>query len=136
MTKEERLAAFVITLAIFLVSSLGVSNVLLISGPVFTLLFPNAVVLTFLGIFRRFVPNDGAWKGAVFTSVFMAIFDALNAAASSGLISADLTAMNNVLSYIPLAEQGFAWLVPTIIGFFVGALIYKVTGKESIPYPF
>ena len=129
-------AAFVITLAIFLVSSLGVSNVLLISGPVFTLLFPNAVVLTFLGIFRRFVPNDGAWKGAVFTSVFMAIFDALNAAASSGLISADLTAMNNVLSYIPLAEQGFAWLVPTIIGFFVGALIYKVTGKESIPYPF
>lgn len=34
------------------------------------------------------------------------------------------------------AEQGFAWLVPTIIGFFLGALIYKVTGKESIPYPF
>ena len=131
-----KLAALIITVAIFLVSSLGVSNVLLISGPVFTLLFPNAVVFTILGIFKKFVPNDGAWKGAIFMSLIMAVFDALNAAASSGLISVDLTVMNNFLSYIPLASQGFAWLVPSIVGFIVGAVIYKVTGKESVPYPF
>lgn len=59
-----KLAALIITVAIFLVSSTGVSNVLAISGPIFTILFPMSVVMTFLGLFKKYVPNDGAWKGA------------------------------------------------------------------------
>lgn len=127
-------ASLIITIAIFLVSSTGVSNVLTISGPIFTILFPMSVVMMILGLFKKFVPNDGAWKGAVIVSAVMSLFDALNVAQSSGLIPIDVSGIMNIIYKIPFARQGFAWVVPTIIGFFVGAVIYKVRGKESIPY--
>lgn len=127
-------ASLIITIAIFLVSSTGVSNVLTISGPIFTILFPMSVVMMILGLFKKFVPNDGAWKGAVIVSAVMSLFDALNVAQSSGLIPIDVSGIMNIIYRIPFARQGFAWVVPTIIGFFVGAVIYKVRGKESIPY--
>ena len=127
-------ASLIITIAIFLVSSTGVSNVLTISGPIFTILFPMSVVMMILGLFKKFVPNDGAWKGAVIVSAVMSLFDALNVAQSSGLIPIDVSSIMNIIYRIPFARQGFAWAVPTIIGFFVGAVIYKVRGKKSIPY--
>ena len=127
-------ASLIITIAIFLVSSTGVSNVLTISGPIFTILFPMSVVMMILGLFKKFVPNDGAWKGAVIVSAVMSLFDALNVAQSSGLIPIDVSSIMNIIYRIPFARQGFAWAVPTIIGFFVGAVIYKVRRKESIPY--
>lgn len=107
---------------------------LTISGPIFTILFPMSVVMMILGLFKKFVPNDGAWKGAVIVSAVMSLFDALNVAQSSGLIPIDVSGIMNIIYKIPFARQGFAWAVPTIIGFFVGAVIYKVRGKESIPY--
>ena len=129
-----KLASLVITIAIFLVSSTGVSNVLTISGPIFTIIFPMSVVMMILGLFKKFVPNDGAWKGAVIVSAVMSLFDALNVAQSSGLIPIDISGIMNVIYMIPFAKQGFAWVVPTIIGFIVGAVTYKVTGRESVPY--
>ena len=113
-----KLASLVITIAIFLVSSTGVSNVLTISGPIFTIIFPMSVVMMILGLFKKFVPNDGAWKGAVIVSAVMSLFDALNVAQSSGLIPIDVSGIMNIIYMIP----------------FVGAVTYKVTGKESVPY--
>ena len=127
-------ASLVITVAIFLVSSTGVSNVLTISGPIFTIIFPMSVVMMILGLFKKIVPNDGAWKGAVIMSAVMSLFDGLNVAQASGLIPVDVSGLMNIIYKIPFAREGFAWVVPTIIGFIVGALVYKVTGRESLPY--
>lgn len=127
-------AAFIITIVIFLVASTGVSNVLTISGPIFTIIFPMSVVMMVLGLFKKFVPNDGAWKGAVIVSAVMSLFDALNVAQSSGLLPIDVSGVMNIIYKIPFASQGFAWLVPAVIGYIVGALIYKIRGKESVPY--
>ena len=126
-----KVAALIITVAIFLVSSTGVSNVIAISGPLFTVLFPMSVVMTFLGLFKKYVPNDGAWKGAVFMAALMSVFDALNVAHSSGLLSADISGVVEVVYKIPLAKEGFAWLIPTIAGFVVGALIGNFAKKEK-----
>src|SRR5699024_7642247 len=90
-------ASLIITNAIFLVSSTGVSNVLTISGPIFTILFPMSVVMMILGLFKKFVPNDGAWKGAVIVSAVMSLFDALNVAQSSGLIPIDVSGIMNII---------------------------------------
>lgn len=90
-------ASLIITIAIFLVSSTGVSNVLTISGPIFTILFPMSVVMMILGLFKKFVPNDGAWKGAVIVSAVMSLFDALNVAQSSGLIPIDVSGIMNII---------------------------------------
>ena len=52
----------------------------------------------------------------------MSVFDALNVAHASGLLKADISGVMEMVYKIPLAKEGFAWLIPTIIGFAVGAL--------------
>ena len=56
----------------------------------------------------------------MFTAFFMSLFDALNVAASSGLLKADVSGIMDVIYVIPLAREGFAWLIPTVIGCIAG----------------
>ncbi len=102
-----RIVAFVVTLIIFLVAATGVSNVLVISGPLFTLIFPMSVVMTVLGVCKKFVPNDGAWKGAVYVASVISIYDAFVTARSSGLVSINTDALDSLIAMIPLSGYGF-----------------------------
>lgn len=45
-----------------------------------------------------------------------------------------MSGIMSVIGMIPLANAGFAWLVPTIIGFFAGSIYWKAAGKDSLPY--
>ena len=128
-----RIIAFLVTLIIFLMSATGISNVLAFSGPIFTLMFPMSVVMTVLGVFKKFVPNDGAWKGAVFVASMISIYDAFNTARSSGLVSLNTDALDSLIARIPLSQYGFDWLLPTVAGFIAGAVIWKVLGRASKP---
>ena len=41
--------------------------------------------------------------------------------------------LKHLMSIFPLAEMGFAWLIPSIIGMFVGGLLYRGKPKFSLP---
>ena len=66
-------------------------------------------------------------------SFIISIYDAFNAARSGGLISLQTDALDRLIAQIPLSSYGFDWLIPTVIGFIVGAVVWKVLGKESKP---
>lgn len=134
-TFNYKIVAAILSIIIALVAMGGVAKVITISGPLFTLLFPMSVVMTFLGLFRKIVPNDGAWKGAVFAAFFMSIFDAVNVYVNSGVLSINMSGINGIINKIPLAQQGFSWLFPSVAGFIIGAIIFKARGKESKPFP-
>ena len=87
-----------------------------------------------LGLLKNHVPNDGAWKGAVMVSAVMSLFDGLHVAQASGMIPFDLSGVMDLIYLIPFAKQGFAWVVPSMLGFVLGAAAYKIMGKESVPY--
>ncbi len=124
--------ALVVTLIIFLMASTGVSFVLKVSGPIFTFIYPMSIVMTILGIGKRFVPNDGAWKGAVYMATLLSLYDAFSVARASGLISARTPGLDHLISLIPLSGYGFDWLLPTVIGFIAGAVIFKLAGCKNV----
>lgn len=125
--------ALVITAIIFLMSATGVSNVLAFSGPLFTLIFPMSVVMTVLGTCKRLVPNDGAWKGAVYMATIVSAYDAFVVARANGLHSISTDALDHLMSLIPLSSLGFDWLIPSVVGFVVGAVIYAAVKGKSAP---
>lgn len=96
------------------------------------LLFPMFVVLTIMGICKKLIPNDGAWKGAALMAVIVGIYNAYDVANANGLISLRISTVDQLFMNIPLAEYGFAWLIPSILGGIVGAVIFKLMGKESV----
>ena len=128
-----RIIALVITAIIFLMSATGVSNVLAFSGPLFTLIFPMSVVMTVLGVCKKFVPNDGAWKGAVYMATIVSAYDAFVVARANGLHSISTDALDHLMSLIPLSSLGFDWLIPSVVGFVVGAVIYAAVKGKSAP---
>lgn len=128
-----RIIALAVTLIIFLMAATGISNVLTFSGPIFTLMFPMSVVMTVLGVCKKLVPNDGAWKGAVIVASVISVYDALQVARSSGLISVRTDGLDRLISKIPLSEYGFDWLLPTLVGFVAGAVLYRLLKRPKAP---
>ena len=103
------------------------------SGPLFTLIFPMSVVMTVLGTCKRLVPNDGAWKGAVYMATIVSAYDAFVVARANGLHSISTDALDHLMSLIPLSSLGFDWLIPSVVGFVVGAVIYAAVKGKSAP---
>lgn len=125
--------AIVVTVFTMIIASAGVSFIINLAAPFFMLVFPFCIVVTFLGTFHRWIPNDGAWKGAVLMSAIVGFHDAWTVANANGLISFQIEAIDKVFAAMPLASYGFTWLVPSIIGGIIGAIIFKALGKESLP---
>lgn len=128
-----KIITLVVTLIIFFMASTGVSFVVNVSGPIFTFIYPMSIVMTLMGVCKKFVPNDGAWKGAIYVATIFSLYDAFALARANGLVSAATPGLDSFIASIPLSQYGFSWLVPTIIGFIVGALIWKALKKESLP---
>ncbi|MDO4545396.1 MAG: branched-chain amino acid transport system II carrier protein [Bacillota bacterium] len=127
-----RVIALVITLIIFLMASTGASFVIKVSGPIFTFIYPMSIVMTIMGVCKKWVPNDGAWKGAVYVATLFSLYDAFAVARANGLVALQTDGLDRLIGMIPLSEFGFDWLIPSIIGFIAGALIWKALGKESL----
>lgn len=115
---------FVVCITGVAIGSLGVEKIINYALPLFMGIYPVSIVIVFLGVFRKYIPNAGAYKGAVITSVIISLFELL------GTFGIEMTFINKLFSIIPLATSGFAWLVPSMIGFIVGAFIHNFMIKD------
>ena len=57
---------------------------------------------------------------------------ALQTAVANGLLHIDLSGVDKLLSWLPLSDQGFTWLLPSIAGGIIGGIIWKILGKENM----
>lgn len=101
----------------------GVDRLVDYVTPLFLVIYPMCIVMTFLGLINHILPNDGAYKGGVLMAFLFSLGDAI---LSTGIQSPFLAKINSLL---PLSSIGFGWLVPTIIGMIAGLIIFRGTGK-------
>ena len=104
-----RFNAIVISLISIGIGSLGVDNIVVISGPILNILYPVAITLIFTTLFDEYIKNIKAVRLGVYTSLVFGIL--------SIIPSVDL-------SFIPLGSFGFAWVLPTVIAIIIGYLIF------------
>lgn len=123
-------ATLILTIVIALVASLGVSAVIKLAGPLFMLCFSLCIVLTILGLCKRFI-NDGVWKGAIIMSLVVGLYDAFSVANATGLIHLEIPVLDAIYGAIPGASSGLACLLPSLIGGIIGGIIWKATGRKD-----
>lgn len=111
-----RVLVIIVPVVTTIVASFGLDTIVSLTGAWFSFTYPIALVLMILGIFERKIPNDGAYKGAVWCTVVYAFLDL---PAEYGVHIGFLDA---VLDKIPLYGLGFGWVVPAAAGFIVGLL--------------
>lgn len=103
----------------FVVSNIGLSNIISISAPILTVLFPPLMVL----VIMTFV--DNALKKETYAAAVGTVFAFIVSACEV------LTGFGLPLGFvgsIPLAQFGLAWLIPAIIGAIIGFFI-----KRNVP---
>lgn len=108
----------------------GVSYIIAFSQPFLLVFYPAMIVTVILGLLRPVIPNDGVWKGAIIGATLLGLYDSLEFLGDQmdwGL-PAGITRLQQM---IPLAENGFAWLLPALLGAFLGGLLWRVCGLPN-----
>ena len=109
----------------------GVERVVAIAGPIFGLMYPVAICITVLGLVSRLFTNDGVWKGMALMAVIIGVYDCLSA--TGELVGFELPSwLQSAYAAIPLAGNGFAWLVPAVLGAIVGGAAWRLSGRPSV----
>jgi LIVCS family branched-chain amino acid:cation transporter len=107
-----------VVLSVFsaVIANLGLTELIAISVPVLTAIYPLAIILIFLTFLHSlFKGRAEVYQGSLLLTFTVSLFDGLNAA------DLPIETVNAVLSRIlPLYHAGLGWLIPAIIGGLLG----------------
>lgn len=103
--KYEHIVIFICVFSA-IVSNFGVDKIIQIAIPILSLIYPVTIVLVVMNIFKKIIPNDMTLKGAAYSTLLISL---LNVIDSLGLSI-------QFVHQIPLANLGFNWILPAIIG--------------------
>lgn len=111
-----RLWALAFALFSCVLSNVGLDAILAFSVPLLGALYPIAIVLVVLGVFHRFCDaHPQVWAWAVALTGVVSVAEALRDALAPALWLP--------IDALPFADLGLAWVVPALVGLFVGYLV-------------
>ncbi|MGI5948925.1 branched-chain amino acid transport system II carrier protein [Peptoniphilus sp.] len=122
--KENSYGTFVIIASVVsaLISMLGVSQIIAISAPILETLYPCAMTIVIVGLFSKKVEDNLVFQ---IPAVVSLIFGLLYVLSDKGLVGS----LENFLENLPLQQFGLGWVVPTLVGLVVAAIIAKIRKK-------
>ncbi|MFD6438988.1 branched-chain amino acid transport system II carrier protein [Peribacillus sp. NPDC060186] len=111
----------IVTLVGFILSNMGLNQILKVSVPFLVMAYPLTIVLIVLTFFSRYFKNPKkVYRSAIiFTGVF-ALIDGLNA---FGLPLGPVQTFSDAL---PLSSYGMEWIIPALVGIAIGLLLSHI----------
>ncbi len=121
-----RIWAIIFSGASMLFANVGLSGIISYSLPVLMFLYPLAITLVLLSLFGRFFRYDRAVFISTTACALVASFYDLLVSLPENLYTAlHCDAIKSfVTSYLPLADLGLSWVIPSLIGFAIGMIIH------------
>lgn len=120
--KYEHIVIFICVFSA-IVSNFGVDKIIQIAIPILSLIYPVTIVLVVMNIFKKIIPNDMTLKGSAYATLLISL---LNVIDSLGLSI-------QFVHQIPLANLGFNWILPAIIGGIVFSFIPAKSKSTTTP---
>jgi LIVCS family branched-chain amino acid:cation transporter len=119
-----RSLVFILGLFSMVVSNLGLSHLIQISIPVLTAIYPPCIALVVLSFTRPWWHNSTrVIAPAMLISTLFGILDGIKASAISDILPA-------WTARLPLADQGLAWLAPTVIMVVIAIIWDRAAGRQ------
>lgn len=119
--------AIIISLVSGILGIGGVDKIIKFSVPILQILYPIVIVLIVITLLGKAVKNDSVVKFTVYITLIVSIVDTMNT-----LTGEKVVFIKGILGIIPLSSVGFAWLVPAIIAFIIGTIVFG-NKQEKIP---
>lgn len=119
-----RSLVFILGLFSMVVSNLGLSHLIQISIPVLTAIYPPCIALVVLSFTRPWWHNSTrVIAPAMIISTLFGILDGIKASAISYILPA-------WTARLPLADQGLAWLAPTVVMVVIAIIWDRAAGRQ------
>lgn len=118
----------------FLISNLGLDLIIEFSTPVLAFLYPVCMVLIILAFLEnRFEQSSIVYKFCIGFTCFASVVDFLLKLPVSITSSLNMTDfISNMSEALPLFDIGFGWLIPALIGFFIGIIVWKMKKNKGL----
>ncbi|MFC5466243.1 branched-chain amino acid transport system II carrier protein [Lederbergia graminis] len=131
-----KIFVFALCLTSLFVANFGLNNIIEYAVPVLMLLYPLAIVLIILTLFSPlFGHKQSVYAIAIFFAFCVSFFDGYSTLIKS-LPTAALPVLDAVktfyLNYLPLYDIGLGWLLPSIVGTFIGLLWSKSVKNKVV----
>ncbi|MDO5716412.1 MAG: branched-chain amino acid transport system II carrier protein [Tissierellia bacterium] len=101
----------------FFISIFGVNTIIRFAVPLLETLYPAAIVIILLNLFRERIQSRSIYRGAVVGALVTGVFYGIAA------VNPELSIIQKGLYQLPLGKAGFFWVITAVIG----ALLWRVT---------
>lgn len=121
-----RIYVFLFTICSFVISNIGLSRIIQYAVPVLFFIYPICIVLIILCLFGKAFSYDRlVFQSAIYCTIPFAFLDALKVLLEGAL--SRLPGAAAVLSFFspfPFFSMGLTWLLPSLLGFAFGMLLW------------
>ena len=98
--------------------------ILKVSIPILNAIYPVSIVLILLGLFDKFInKNKYIYKLCIYSTTIISVIYAIDQLVNLGIVS-------NILSYIPLYNAGFGWVIVCSIMLVVSIILNIINNKK------
>ncbi|MGN7312854.1 branched-chain amino acid transport system II carrier protein [Alkalicoccobacillus gibsonii] len=120
---------FAVILSAFsmVVANVGLTQLIAISVPVMTVIYPVAIVLIFLTFLHPlFKGSRLVYQGTILFTLIVSVFDGLEQAGLS------ISFVHRFFeSFLPFYSLGLGWIIPAIVGGLVGYIVSLIAGGQK-----
>lgn len=116
----------------FILANVGLTKIIEYSIPVLMFIYPLAITLILLTLLSRYFNHSRTvYQWTTFVTMLAALIDGIKASPEFLSKSAFGEGIVNIgTKYLPLFDIGMGWVLPALIGFVIGYVIYKVRGDK------
>ena len=107
-----------LSISSMILANMGLTKILSVSEPILNAIYPIAIMLIVLSMFN-FIFKDSKYIYGL-TILFTGIVSIIDSIGQLGVAKESLV---KLISYLPLYEEGLAWIVPAILGIVLGLII-------------
>lgn len=119
-----KLAVIVSTVLSAIIANVGVENIVAFAAPLLAVIYPVAIVLVVLNLLDSMISNNKVYIGAIYGTLMFSILDGIK------VLGVESPIVNSIMGVLPLANQGFGWIVPAIVGIIIAIFSSRLTSAK------
>ena len=122
---DYKLSAIIILVVSATISAMGLGTIVELIGPLIDIIYPPAIVMViYYCLIKDLDKKPRLLAGYRYAMVVSLIFSSLEGLITYGkYFKMDVTQLENIFHYIPLANMGLGWVIPVAIAIFIGMSI-------------
>lgn len=101
------------------ISNAGVDQITSLAEPLLVVIYPVVIALILITFLDKYIQHNAIYSGVIYTVLAISIIEVLVG------YNVQMFGLEKIFSVLPLANQGFAWLVPAIVVGLVTAASFK-----------